>query len=80
MHYNKRKCNALWLRCNRKIIFKHIDMKTYKGFEIEKGRESYIIGTSEYGQITHDNAQPKTIKECKIVINEFLKGNLNPVL
>lgn len=55
-------------------------MKTYKGFEITKGRENYIIGNNEYGQITHDNAIPKTIKECKIVINEFLKGNINPIL
>jgi len=52
-------------------------MKAYKGFKIEKGRESYIIGNAEHGQITHDNAQPKTIKECKTVINEFLKDNLN---
>lgn len=54
-------------------------MKTYKGFKIEKVAENYIIGNSQHGQITHDNARPRTIKECKIVINEFLNGNLNPV-
>jgi len=57
-------------------------MKTYKGFKIGKAitRECYIIGNAKHGQITHDNAQPRTIKECKIVINEFLNGNLNHIL
>lgn len=52
-------------------------MKTYnyKGFKFYKGRNSYIIGNEKDGQIApNDNAAPHSIKECKAVINNWLKA------
>lgn len=50
-------------------------MKTYryKGFKFYKGRNFYVIGNKEDGQITNDNVAPRTIAECKAVINSWLK-------
>ena len=53
-------------------------MKTYwyKGFKFYRGKNSYIIGNRKEGQIApNDNVAPQTIKECKQVINSWLKQN-----
>ena len=52
-------------------------MKTYyyKGFKFYKGKNSYIIGNKQEGQIApNDNVAPQSIKECKQVINSWLKA------
>ena len=53
-------------------------MKTYwyKGFKFYKKKNSYyIIGNKQDGQIApNDNVVPRTIKECKQVINSWLKN------
>jgi hypothetical protein len=51
-------------------------MKTYnyKGFKFYKGKNSYFVGNKEDGQIApNDNVAPQTVKECKAVINRWLK-------
>lgn len=51
-------------------------MKTYnyKGFKFYKGKNSYFVGNKEDGQIApNDNVAPQTVKECKAVINSWLK-------
>lgn len=49
-------------------------MKTYKGFKIKEGKGSYIIGNEKEGQIApNDDVQSTTLKECKEVINNYLK-------
>ena len=47
----------------------------YKGFKIYKVRNTYFVANKEDGQIApNDNVAPQTIKECKEVINEWLKA------
>ena len=51
-------------------------MKTYyyKGFKIYKVRNTYFVANKEDGQIApNDNVVPRTIRECKAVINSWLK-------
>lgn len=51
-------------------------MKTYnyKGFEFYRGKNSYFVGNKQDGQIAPtDNVVPRTVKECKAVINSWLK-------
>ena len=48
---------------------------TYKGFQFYKGRNSYIIGNKKDGQIApNDMCAPHSIKECKEVINRWIKN------
>ena len=52
-------------------------MKTYwyKGFKIYKVRNTYFAANKEDGQIApNDNVAPQSIKECKQVINSWLKA------
>jgi hypothetical protein len=52
-------------------------MKTYvyKGFKIYKVRNTYFVANEKDGQIApNDNVAPHSIKECKAVINEWLKA------
>ena len=57
-------------------------MKTYwyKGFKFYKGKNPYynsyyVIGNKEVGQIApNDNVVPRSIRECKEVINRWLKN------
>ena len=52
----------------------------YKGFRFYKGKNPYygkyyVIGNKEVGQIAPtDNVVPRTIRECKQVINRWLKN------
>ena len=47
----------------------------YKGFKFYRGKNSYIIGSKEDGQIApNDNVAPQTIAECKAVVNAWLKA------
>lgn len=58
-------------------IKKQTIMKTYnyKGFKFYKGKNSYFVGNKEDGQIApNDNVAPQTVKECKAVINSWLKA------
>ncbi len=46
----------------------------YKGFKFYKGKNSYFVVNERDGQIApNDSVVPRTIKECKDVINSWLK-------
>lgn len=50
----------------------------YKGFKIHKGNNPYygnyyFVGNEKDGQIApSDNVAPRSLKECKAIINEWL--------
>ena len=47
----------------------------YKGFEITKYRESYIVARDNEQMFPNDAFTPKSLQDCKKAINAYINGD-----